>query len=613
MAKISFDAYDIETTGLKPYSGHEIFAFCCGNIDTGIDVFRNDWKSYLQCFFDHTERVKIAHNMKFELGFTDMAGIDIPGDTVWHDTMIMSQMLQNDALFHGLDKLCDQLCDDEELKEHWRDIDKQVDIQFKRLGNYSLIEKKLMHHYQIHDGERTLLLFHTFYDQIKQNEKLHACYLNEIEFVKVAQQMEKFGIKVSVPNCKHLIEWMNRELDKIQPAFYSQFGEFINLNSNDQISRILFDVLKLPILKYTDGGKPKADKDTLMKLREDYPHPVLDLIFKQRAYTKGISIVQSYLDSMDEQGLIHANLKTNHAATGRQACTDPNLQNVSKAENFKTPYPIPARECFLNPWQYIVFLPDYSGIEMRLGVQGTNSPRLIEMVKNNFDFHKACAIAFYGDIFLKEQECFTFMRMVNESAFKEVLLKCKGKMDEAFLIFQGMLRSSAKNARFAMFYGAGKAQTARTLSLPIQEVSIGYDRDREMFPEFYTFMDECTEQARDVGYIETFFGRRLNVPHDRPYAATDYKIQGSAAEIMKRAMVNVNKWIHAEKLDIHLIMSVHDELIFALSRKLLSVKVPLLLEIEKLMLTFPEITVPLAVEWKQTNTTWAQAKKVKLI
>jgi DNA polymerase I-like protein with 3'-5' exonuclease and polymerase domains len=181
MLDLSFWAYDIETTGLSPYNGAQIFAFCVGELDHGVDVYRdephNNIFDTLQDFWNDTRKAKIAHNLKFELSFNHVHGIVVPDGTIFHDTMIMSQMLRNNALAHSLDKLADDFCQDEDLKRHWREIDKKVDRQAIDRGSkenkrFDLVDKPLMRHYQVHDGERTLLLFHMFHDDLKSDKRM---------------------------------------------------------------------------------------------------------------------------------------------------------------------------------------------------------------------------------------------------------------------------------------------------------------------------------------------------------------------------------------------------------------------------------------------------------
>jgi DNA polymerase-1 len=257
---------------------------------------------------------------------------------------------------------------------------------------------------------------------------------------------------------------------------------------------------------------------------------------------------------------------------------------VSKRKGLKNPYPVPARQCYIPRPNSVLFMVDYSGIEMRVAVQCSGSARLIKLLHDDFDFHSACAESFFGKRFTDEKD-------------KEI---------------KKMLRSAAKNARFAMLYGGGIKTVASTLLLSIKEAKYGKDCDRERFPEFYDLMDDCSSFAREHGYIKTLFGRKLNVPRHKSYVATDYRVQGTAAEVFKRGEVKVDKYLKENYPDIRLLVPVHDELMGDMPRKYLQHKFKIMKEIENRMINIERITVPLSVEWKMSSTTWDGAKEVKV-
>jgi DNA polymerase I-like protein with 3'-5' exonuclease and polymerase domains len=260
------------------------------------------------------------------------------------------------------------------------------------------------------------------------------------------------------------------------------------------------------------------------------------------------------------------------------------MQNVSNEVSHRAKYPIPARCCFRARPGYVLFAKDHSGIEMRIGVQGTGSPRLIKLVEQDFDFHDACARNFYGDRYLKADK--------DEKKF---------------------LRGKAKNgARFPMFYGAGLDTISKGLGLSYEETEAGYDRDKKEYPEFYSFMDECTKEAKRKGYVYDFFGRKLYTPPDRPYAGTDYKIQGTATEVLKVGQVRVDKFIYKElQGEVRMLLPVHDEIIIEYPRSLLYQKDEILGHIDKLMVEIEEITVKLTIETEMSSLLWSQMKEVR--
>lgn len=589
-----FNSFDYETTGLRPYHGDRIFSYCIGSDTGSVDIRRVDrkdkvtnWKK-LKSFFKDTSIGKIAHNLKFELSMNYVHGIEYPEETIFHDTMMMSRMLRSDAPSHKLDDLCRFYCGDSELTREWDRIDNEVARIFKVTDSYQKIPKYLMDEYQKADGERTMLLFELFYPIIKKDTDLYNSYKVEIQTVITTQRLESHGIRFSPWHAKKLIVWMQEELDKIQHKLYDMFGEYINLNSDKEIIRLLFGKLDMPILKYTKNKNPVVDKDAIFFLQKENPHPVLDCILKQRSYTKGISIIKGYEKSCKEveKGIfiIFPNINTNHASTGRMTSNNPNLQNVSKRKGLKNPYPVPARQCYIPRPNCFLAMTDYSGIEMVIAVQCTGSKRLIKLLTEKFDFHSACAESFFGDRFTKETN-------------KEI---------------KSMLRSAAKNARFAMLYGGGIYTVANTLLLSVKEAKYGKDRDKERFPEFYDLMDECSSIAREKGYIETLFGRKLYVQKHKSYVATDYRVQGTAAEVFKRGEVAVDNLLKIAYPDIRLLVPVHDELMMEIPRYYLQCKERVMGEISEKMTAIDRITVPLRVEWKMSSTTWDNAKEVKI-
>jgi DNA polymerase-1 len=526
---------------------------------------------------------KVAHNLKFEYHHSLQLGI-IPSGPL-HDTMILHQLLFN-LDRHGLDLAVKQFCTMEDA-DRWDKLDKAVD-KARSIYNkdYSKIPKSVLHPYQHADVERTALLFGALYPQVKRDEYLFSDYLNEIELIKATAHMERTGIMVDQKEAGKMLTWMANEKEDAQVSIRKIVGRPIKVSSPKQLTHLLYDEYKLPIQYKFDKEKKRnkitTDKEAIENLAILSKHPVLDAILKLRSYEKGIAMVSSYLEKMDEKGILHPNINTNGAATGRETSSDPNMQNVSKDVSFRSRYPIPARRCFRVRPGSIILSFDYKAIEMVLGVMGSGSERLTKMVINDFDFHAAMAESFYGDRF--------------RNADKDT---------------KKLLRNKAKNgARFPMFYGAGPATVSKGVGLPLEETLVGIERDKEEFPELYAFMDECTTFAKEHGWIKTFFGRKLWTDTRKPYIATDYKIQGSAAGVLKRAQVRLDRWLMEEFNDkIRILLTVHDQFLIEYPRDLLWDREAIVKNIIFLMTDMPEITIPLKVDVEMTTTTWDRAKE----
>jgi DNA polymerase-1 len=432
----------------------------------------------------------------------------------------------------------------------------------KIYGTYDKIPEELMTPYQLADGQRGALLHEVFWRLVEPKSE----YFNEIELIKTTVDTEQRGFMVDQSEAKKLLKWMQDELEQNTRTTSQILGRYVNLLSEKQVKALLYNELKLP-------RQETIDKVAMEELRRVSNHPVIDCILKARSYTKGTAMINGYLKAAERDGCVHPNIRTNKASTGRESSDNPNLQNVSKEVKAGARFTVPARRCFRSRPGKILFMADYSGIEMRLAVQGTGSERLFQLCKDGYDFHTACATTFYGIKFTDEKD---------EKAKKA-------------------LRSRAKNARFAMLYGAGLEQTANTLGLSIEETEAGYNRDKEEFPEFYELMSRCTQHAKKYGYITTFFGRKLRVPRDRPYAATDLLIQGSAAALFKHAQNDVHRLFQGVP-GANIILPVHDELVMEIDRGIDLTKLAPLIKAK--MIEHPQVVVKLDVDFSVSTTTW---------
>lgn len=575
-------AVDYETTGFQFDPGARVFSFSLtwAGSDGYTEIWRKGGAVYIfdgdgrlvdkgacpvGAFVNRLEEfwespcAGVAHNLKFELHFTKIEGLEINPDKVLHDTMIQHQYLDNLCHSHALNYL--SLRYNGRCKE-WIEADQAVAHAAKIYGSYDKIPEELMTPYQVADGQRGMLLHEVFWPHVKPQDE----YFNEIELIRTTVDMERHGFMIHKDEAKKLLNWMQHILLLNTSDTSHILGRYVNLLSEKQVKALLFSELGLP-------RQEKIDKDAIEELRRVSNHPILDCILKARSYTKGTAMITGYLKAADRDGCVHPNIWTNKASTGRESSDNPNLQNVSKEVKAGARFTVPARRCFRPRPGKVLLMADYSGIEMRLAVQGTGSEKLFQLCIDGYDFHAACATAFYGVKYTDEQ---------NAGIKKS-------------------LRSRAKNARFAMLYGAGLEQTAHTLGLTIDETTVGYNRDKEEFPEFYELMDRCTQQAKKHGFITTFFGRKLRVPHDRPYAATDFLIQGSAAALFKHAQNEVHK-LFQEVSGANIVIPVHDELVMEIDRGIdLTELAPL---IKAKMIEHPQIVVKLDVDFSVSTITW---------
>jgi DNA polymerase I len=575
-------AFDIETTGLDPYRGAKIFSFATCDEKGNTEVYRKNFTSYyLENLLKDTSIVKICHNFHFEYSLLKFSGYNIPSNTIWHDTMIMSQLLNNLEPSHALDSLTKKY-GNEEYNEYDEDIAKAAKIY----GSYNKIPNDLMEPYQRMDVIRTMILFKTFWPYIK--EKYLSDYLNEIELVKTTVTMESRGVRIAKRETNNLLTFLKKEVESTEYKFQNKYSQQINLGSGKQIAHLLFNELKIPALYYTPSGVPAVDKKTLEELRvfieKQTPQylELFDMILKYRSYTRGITTIQSYIDA-SQNFIIHPHINTNRAQTGRQSSENPNMQNISKEAVLKNRYPIKSRQCFCARKGYILLLADYAGIEMRLIAGLSNEVEMINLIKENGDPHILAAELFYGKIFTKEED----------EARKKVL------------------RTAAKNSQFALAYGAKPEKIADTLGISFNQAEPGILLYCERFPLIANFTKTMANKIKKDGFVITPFDRRLKVRHDKPYSASNYIIQGTAAGILKRAQNRIQLFLEKTGYDIYQLLSIHDEIIFEYARTLLSKKEKILSDIKKCMINFPEINVPLEIEFKQSTYLWSDAKEMK--
>lgn len=585
LAKVnSVRSFDLETTGLEAYRGDTIFAYCIGDEDGNVDVQRLDWTEprrscaarKLQDFLNDTSVAKVCHNVKFEIGMLKANGWKIPEETVWHDTMIMSGLLRNLSRSHALDSIA------WELSGWSRELDLRVAREGRAYRGYQNIPEETMTEYQVADGQRTILLFKTFWPDIESDPGLLADYWNEIELIKVTQRMEEYGIQLDVEGTRKVIEESERVVLEVEEELEELIGEQYNLSSGPQVAELLYEHLKLPILAFTDSGKPSTTKDVLNELRIKHPHPVLDLIQRHRSFVKGGAIAEGYLELTDSKGIVHPNVKTNFAQTGREACDTPNLQNVPKETNAKNPFIVPLRRCFKPRDGCVLFSLDQSGIELRLIIEAAGSTRMMKLMREGVHPHIYACEIFYGKLW-------------------------RGKKE------QPELYSAGKNGHFCLCYGGSLGKFASALSLEVSAARPGYERYRREFPEIAFLATNGAKVVEETGYVTTPFGRNLYIPHGKSYAWLNYYIQGTAAGIIKRGQVEVAKWLRRVFPEVHQVLTVHDDIMYECSVRLWEKRgEQILAGIAKRMVTIPQVKVPLEVEASYTYHSWDKMKEVAL-
>jgi DNA polymerase-1 len=413
----------------------------------------------------------------------------------------------------------------------------------------------------------TLLLHRQLWPMLEAAPRLASLYRDiEMPLVPVLSRIERTGVLVDVELLAVQSGELAARMFEIEQAAHDAAGHRFNLGSPKQIQAILYDELKLPILKKTPTGQPSTDESVLQDLAEHYQLPQLILDYRSMSKLKS-----TYTDRLGEQvnavtGRVHTSYHQAIAATGRLSSSDPNLQNipVRTAEGRRI------RQAFIAPPGYRILAADYSQIELRIMAHLSGDSSLLAAFAEETDVHRATAAEVFG------------------FAPEEVTAE---------------QRRSAKAINFGLIYGMSAFGLAKQLKIPQKEAQLYIDLYFARYPGVKAYMEQTREAARQHGYVETLFGRRLHVDdiqsrnsQRRQYAertAINAPMQGTAADIIKRAMIVVDRWIEESRAPVRMIMQVHDELVFEVADDCTDRARD---EIRGHMVGVAQLTVPLVVD-----------------
>ncbi|HEU0219497.1 MAG TPA: DNA polymerase I, partial [Gallionella sp.] len=388
----------------------------------------------------------------------------------------------------------------------------------------------------------------------------------ELPTMQVLYQMERNGVLLDCDLLKIQSRELGEKLIALEARAHEAAGQPFNLNSPKQIQEILFDKLQLPVKKKTPSGTPSTDEEVLQELALDYPLPKILLDYRGMAKLKS-----TYTDKLPQMvdrltGRVHTSYSQAVAVTGRLASSDPNLQNipVRTAEGRRI------REAFIAPLGSRIVSADYSQIELRIMAHLSGDAGLLQAFANNEDIHRATAA--------------------------EIFMVAPADVDSE-------QRRYAKVINFGLIYGMSSFGLAKQLGIERGAAQAYIDRYFARYPGVADYMQRTREQAKSQGYVETVFSRRLWLPEinasngmkrqGAERAAINAPMQGTAADLIKLAMIKVQHWLETEKLHSRLIMQVHDELVLEVPEAELHLVKDML---PKLMCGVAELNVPLLVE-----------------
>ncbi|WP_027949944.1 DNA polymerase I [Haliea salexigens] len=488
---------------------------------------RDEVLGMLRPLLEDPERAKVGQNLKYDASVLANHGINLRG--IRHDTMLESYVLDSTATRHDMNSLALKYLGYKTI--HFEDIAGKGAKQL----TFNQVKVEDAGPYAAEDADITLRLHQALWPRLSELEGPAAVYTTiELPLVPVLSRIERTGALVS----RELLQQQSRELgerlQQLEAEAHDLAGEAFNLGSPKQLGEILFKRLELPVLRKTPTGAPSTAEEVLAELALDYPLPRVLLEYR------GLSKLKStYTDKLPEllnprTGRIHTSYHQAVTATGRLSSSDPNLQNIP----IRTEEGRRIRQAFIAPPGYRIVAADYSQIELRIMAHLSCDAGLLHAFREGLDVHRATAAEVFGvalDAVSAEQ------------------------------------RRKAKAINFGLIYGMSAFGLARQLHLGRHEAQDYIDRYFERYPGVQDYMDRTRASAREQGYVETLFGRRLYLPEINARnkmraqaaerTAINAPMQGTAADIIKRAMLQVDSWLQGSDVDARTIMQVHDELV----------------------------------------------------
>lgn len=576
-------AFDTETTSLSYMDAQIVgvsFALKAGEaaylplahdyLGAPVQLNREAALAQLKPLLENPSLGKIGQNLKYDRNVLLNHGITLNG--IKQDTMLESYVLDSTASRHDFDTLCEQHLQHTTI--HFEDIAGKGKNQL----TFNQVALEQATPYAAEDADYTLRLHQYFWPQLQALDGQRELYEQvEIPLVPILSTMERNGVKVDALMLNKQSLELEKRMQELVEEAYQAAGQEFNLASPKQIQEIFFDKLGLPILRKTPKGQPSTAEDVLEELA-DLGHQLPALILEHRGLSK---LKSTYTDRLPEQinartGRVHTSYHQAVAATGRLSSTEPNLQNIP----IRTAAGRRIRQAFIAEQGCKLLAADYSQIELRIMAHLSGDKSLLHAFAHGLDVHRATAAEVFG--------------MSLETVTTEQ-------------------RRAAKAINFGLIYGMSAFGLARQLNVDRREAQAYVDLYFARYPGVKAYMENTREQARAQGYVETLFGRRLFLPDiqarnaaTRQYAertAINAPMQGTAADIIKKAMIAVDHWLRTSQVQTKMILQVHDELVFEVPEAELSLVQP---KIAELMTNAVSLSVPLLVE-TGIGTHWDEA------
>lgn len=530
--------------------------------------------------------LKVGQNLKYDRSVLLNHGVELKG--IHHDTMLESYILDSVSNRHDMDTLCQKHLEHTCVK--FEDIagkgKKQLtfnqialeDTVSENEGKESSVTRGAAY-YAAEDADMTLRLHNFFWPQLKAKQGQQKLYRQvEIPLSKILSDIERTGVLVDAKMLEKQSAELAERMQELEQDIYASAGEEFNLGSPKQIQEVFFneEKLNLPIIKKTPKGQPSTAEDVLQELAEE--HDVPRWLLEHRGLSK---LKSTYTDKLPLEinqttGRVHTSYQQAVAATGRLSSSNPNLQNIPirNAEGRRI------RQAFIAPEGFKILAADYSQIELRIMAHLSNDDGLLEAFSQGKDIHRATAAEIFG-IGLESVEA--------------------------------EQRRAAKAVNFGLIYGMSAFGLAKQLNVSRTEAAEYVKLYFQRYPGVKHYMEDTREKAKETGYVETLFGRRLYLPNInhrnamlRQHAertAINAPMQGTAADIIKIAMIAVSDWLRYEETQTKMIMQVHDELVFEVAENELKMVNEIIVN---RMVNATELAVPLIVD-TDVGINWDEA------
>lgn len=530
---------------------------------------RDDVLAALKPLLESKKIRKIGQNLKYDMSV--LANYDIHMQGIGWDTMLESYVLDSVATRHDMDSLSLKYLGHKPVKFEEIAGKGAKQLTFNQIG---LDEAGI---YAAEDADVTLRLHQVLWPRVQAEPSLEKVFREiEVPLIPVLSAIERNGCHVDAAMLRKQSNELAKKMCQLEEKAHELAGEKFNLSSTKQLGEILYNKLGIPVIKKTPKGAPSTAEPVLQELALEYPLPQVIMDYRGMAKLKS-----TYTDKLPEMissitGRVHTSYHQAVAATGRLSSSDPNLQNIP----VRTEEGRRIRQAFCAPAGRKIMAADYSQIELRIMAHLSQDKGLLDAFAHGLDIHRATAAEVAG-------------KKIDEVTDEE--------------------RRNAKAINFGLIYGMSAFGLAKQLGIPRGEAQAYIDLYFDRYPGVKRYMESTRASAAEKGYVETLFGRRLYLPeiHSRNGAmrqaaertAINAPMQGSAADIIKMAMIDLHHWLQSSHLDALMIMQVHDELVFEVAEKDVD---ELVKQVTKRMAAAAKLAVPLVADYGVGNN-WDEA------